>query len=371
MADLHDLYDEVKVPQQGVNDQKLLIVKWNYEDMEKVSKGSVLAELESSKAVFELESEFNGYFYHLVNEGDYCPINDTVALILYKKETKIVKAYKNKVEEMKESTENEFSDINLTNKARELVEKHNISLDLFPKGKILRACDILEFVDTDKNNNLTFGDINRIAIIGAGRGAVNLTETLKSGGNIEVVCYVEVDKNLIGTSIDGIPIYNENGLESKFKNNDIGSIIVAIANRNTRIKKIQYFKEKGFHIVNAIHKNSFISPSAKIGEGCHVKMGAIIDTNCAIGMGCIIDNGVIIAHDCIIKDGCHLAPGVSLGGGVKIGEKTLIGVGSTIAPQISLGSSVIIATGVNVNKNIPDNSLVGGPSMKITGKVQL
>ena len=365
-----DLYNEVKVPQQGVNDQEVLVIKWNYKNMEKVSKGSILAELENSKAVFELENELDGYFYYLVDEGDYCQVNEPVALILKKKETKIIEAYKDKVKKMEKSTEDEFSDINLTNKASELLKKHNISLDSFPKGKILRASDILEFIDSQANINLTSGDINRIAIIGAGLGAVNIAETLKSTGDVEIVCYLERDEELIGSSLDGIPIYNEKQQNKIFSNNDIGSIIVAIANRNIRIQKIQYFKKKGFQIANAIHKDSYISPSAKIGEGCHIKVGAIIDTNCVIGMGCIIDNGVIVAHDCMIKNGSHLAPGVSLAGGVKIGENTLIGVGSAVASKITIGANVIVTTGVNIDNNIPNNSLVGGPSMKITGKVR-
>lgn len=50
---------------------------------------------------------------------------------------------------------------------------------------------------------------------------------------------------------------------------------------------------------------------------------------------------------------------------VKIGNNVWIGAGSTILPGVLIGNNVVVAAGSVVNKNIEDNSLVGGVPAKL------
>jgi len=50
---------------------------------------------------------------------------------------------------------------------------------------------------------------------------------------------------------------------------------------------------------------------------------------------------------------------------VKIGNNVWIGAGSTILPGVLIGNNVVVAAGSVVNKNVEDNSLVGGIPAKL------
>lgn len=52
---------------------------------------------------------------------------------------------------------------------------------------------------------------------------------------------------------------------------------------------------------------------------------------------------------------------------IKIGNNVFIGCNVTILPNVKIGNNVIIAAGSIINKDVPDNSIVGGNPAKIIG----
>lgn len=87
------------------------------------------------------------------------------------------------------------------------------------------------------------------------------------------------------------------------------------------------FKELG-----TISKNSYIDKTAKIGKGCRVDSGAVIEADVEIG------------------DNCHIAANVVIGHGVAIGSDSYIGANATITYAI-IGERVIIHQGVHIGQD--------------------
>ena len=54
-------------------------------------------------------------------------------------------------------------------------------------------------------------------------------------------------------------------------------------------------------------------------------------------------------------------------GCIEIGDNVFIGSNTTILQNVRIGSNVIIGAGTLVNKDIPDNSIVGGVPAKVIG----
>lgn len=54
---------------------------------------------------------------------------------------------------------------------------------------------------------------------------------------------------------------------------------------------------------------------------------------------------------------------------IEIGTGTWIGANSTILPGVRIGEGCVIAAGSMVNKDVPDNCLVGGVPAKIIKKL--
>lgn len=73
-------------------------------------------------------------------------------------------------------------------------------------------------------------------------------------------------------------------------------------------------------------------------------------------------------HDCKIGDFVSIFPQVTILENVKIGSNTTIGTGSTIIQKLKVGENVTIASIPNVTKNISDNSIALGNSIKIIKK---
>lgn len=72
---------EIKVPQESVNDQFLTVMQLFHAHGAKVSTGDSLLELETSKATLTLESNVDGYVEYLCNEGDEVEVNSTIIRI--------------------------------------------------------------------------------------------------------------------------------------------------------------------------------------------------------------------------------------------------------------------------------------------------
>jgi pyruvate dehydrogenase E2 component (dihydrolipoamide acetyltransferase) len=72
----------VTMPKLGFDMAEGTLVRWVIQEGEKVSKGAVLAEIETDKATVEVESNFDGVVVkHLVSTGEVVPINTPIAVI--------------------------------------------------------------------------------------------------------------------------------------------------------------------------------------------------------------------------------------------------------------------------------------------------
>lgn len=96
--------------------------------------------------------------------------------------------------------------------------------------------------------------------------------------------------------------------------------------------------------------NSFINCDCKIRCHSSIKIG----DNCAI------------SHDVTIMDGDgHKLDNKEKNSPVEIGNHVWIGTRVTILKGVHIGNGAVIASGSLVNKDVPENSLVGGVPAKV------
>ena len=72
---------EITMPVLSDTMDKGVLVKWHKKEGDYVKKGEVIAEVESDKAVLEIESFYDGYIHLLANEGDEIEVKKTIAII--------------------------------------------------------------------------------------------------------------------------------------------------------------------------------------------------------------------------------------------------------------------------------------------------
>ncbi len=72
----------ITMPKLGFDMAEGTLVRWITAVGDSISKGGVIAEIETDKATVEVESAFNGVLvHHIVSEGDIVPINSPIAVV--------------------------------------------------------------------------------------------------------------------------------------------------------------------------------------------------------------------------------------------------------------------------------------------------
>ena len=115
----------------------------------------------------------------------------------------------------------------------------------------------------------------------------------------------------------------------KFKNEEI-EMYPAFGNNKFRIEWEEKLENNGIQLAKIIHSTAYISPLARIEDGCVIMPYAVINTNVKIDKGCIINCGAIVDHDCILNKGCHLAPGAIVKGENTLPEYTKVDSGEVV-----------------------------------------
>ena len=182
-----------------------------------------------------------------------------------------------------------------------------------------------------------------------------------ASGHAKVIMdIIEAMGDKVGSLYDDAPHCEEIHKVPVLKASEVdvaGPLIISIGSSRAR-KLISECHEVPY--ATAIHPNSTISPSAKIGEGTVIMPGAIINADVRIGRHCIINTKASVDHECRIGDFVHIAPGATLSGNVEVGEGTWIGVGTCVKQGIKIGKNCMIGAGSVVVKDIPDNSVAYG-----------
>jgi sugar O-acyltransferase (sialic acid O-acetyltransferase NeuD family) len=112
--------------------------------------------------------------------------------------------------------------------------------------------------------------------------------------------------------------------------------------------------------INAIHPQSVLAASIKIGTGVVVCAGAVINPDVKISNHVIINTASSLDHDDSIADYAHVAPGCHLAGNVRVEEGALLGIGSTVVPGSTIGRWATVGAGAVVVSNIPDHVVAKG-----------
>lgn len=148
---------EIIVPQLGVNDEFITIVEWFVNDKDKVNIGTPLCVIETSKATFEIEAEYEGYVRISKKAGEEAQIKEVIGYIVSSLNIEIKKEgwlIESKSEVKEKSILSQRSGIKVTKKARELAQSLNIDLELIDKKSgIIRETDVKKFYESKKREH--------------------------------------------------------------------------------------------------------------------------------------------------------------------------------------------------------------------------
>jgi len=122
---------------------------------------------------------------------------------------------------------------------------------------------------------------------------------------------------------------------------------------------------KGGKFISLIARGAWISPAAKIGEGCFISGWTTISNNVDIGAFSIVHPFCDFGHDVKIGMYCTIEAYSFFGGYSQIGDGSTMHVRSSIIPHKRIGRNCVVATGAAVMRNFSDGvHLMGNPAKR-------
>jgi len=354
----------VTVPVIDVNSEMCRIVRWFAKAGDAVGKGTKLAEVETSKSVFEIDSPGAGVIGGLKESGQSVPIGSVIATIFSDK-TAMEQWEK---EAKKGKPKNESGEWGCTEKAKALAEKYGVDLKALNQGALITEKDVKSFLLKNPTKlSPSFpkplpgsGQARRILLIGAGLGATQVLEILRQDPAQEAVGVLDDDPETWGREVNGIPVVGSGEkLGTLFVERTFDGVIIAISTSiSARVKYRELCRSLSIPLFNAIDSSCQIAADARLGTGnvlcafCHVGTGTVLGDNNFISAYNSID------HHCVVGSDLSTGPGCMVSGIVKIGSRVRMGTGIFIQPYLEIGDDVQIASGSILVQSVPASHAV-------------
>lgn len=362
------------IEQINVSDNEYLITSIVYNNGDNVNKGDVIFSYESSKADFDGEANESGYIYYnpsLQLKKNY-KIGYLLAVISPEKIDNLEEVFTDP-----KGTEDLFpqnTDKIITKKAQKLIEENNLDVNIFSE-EILSEAIVLDYLS--KTSKTSFQDIDfyysksldfkikngqkKLAIIGAGKAALQLLDTVFELKDIAPVLLYDNNLSIIGKNILGIEIKQlsiENIIED-FKNNFFDEIIISFSGNITERKRwFDLLEQNGLPIANIFHPTCLISNFVNIGKGniffANTRIGPFVE----IGNNNVVSSYCSFEHHNKLGDHNTFGPSVVFSGSCTIGNEIKFGTGIFIEPKVNIGNNSIISSGCIVQKNIPEYNIL-------------
>jgi pyruvate/2-oxoglutarate dehydrogenase complex dihydrolipoamide acyltransferase (E2) component len=137
----------VHIPRENVNDEKVKLVSWLVSDRERVESGKRIAEVETSKAILEIESPYSGYVRHRAAPGAEIGVGAILCYVTAAPDDLLPAAESVPQAALEqEAAQSAGTGARFSRKALILAQEHGIDLRRFEGRGLVRERDILEFL---------------------------------------------------------------------------------------------------------------------------------------------------------------------------------------------------------------------------------
>ncbi|MDD4170485.1 MAG: hypothetical protein PHD36_09600 [Desulfotomaculaceae bacterium] len=361
-----------RIPMVNPNDDHICLLEWLKNQDDYVHKGDIIAVIETSKAVFDIEAESSGYLVPLVETGENSKIGMALAVIKdaidedYSEVLAIVRSESEPAETS--SNDQKIKEKRTTKKAELLANKYQVDLNGILSDGLIREEDVMAIIEKRNKENVEDlvedaypGNLfQKVLILGGGRGAVQVIDVILRKPGFKIMGILDDEQSLVGKYILGYKILGpvEQAL-NLWEKKLFDALVISFSNDlERRAQTYEKFAKHGIPFANIIDPGVSIHTNVAIGEG------NVIMPFCRIGSCSIIGNNnflsayVNIEHHNRLGSHCTFGPGVLTSGRVNIGDKVKFGTGIFMEPGVHIGDDSIIASGSILTTNVPPRTLV-------------
>jgi len=352
----------VLVPTTDVNSETGLLLAWHAKDRSEVQEGETIAEIETSKTIFDVPAPESGFLLHAAREGTEVRLTEPVARLFANVDA--LEAYVE--EDQHRRVEAAGLGPRATEPARRRAEELGVDLasigaeSLITVGMVEAAAAVATPATIELPDPLPgVAALPRIALIGAAFGATQVIDILQAAGSGTAVAIVDDDASRWAGEVMGVPVVGGfQRLVTLFGAGAFDAAIIAIGSVPARVRLREALAANGIPLASAI------DPTARIAAGVVFGTGNIVCAFCHFGVDTVVgDNNFLSAYnsyDHHNRLGSDIAtgPACTTSGLVVLGDRIRLGTGIHIEPHVEIGDDVQVASGSVIVASVPAGQAV-------------
>lgn len=357
----------VTIPTTDVNSQSAAVVRWYVDDRAEVTAGQPLVEIETSKAILDVDAPERGVVLRLCAEGDQVKIDQALGYLFESVEA--LEVYERKRSEDPAPTTDEHAG-RITVPARRRAAELGVDIDEIAQGTgELVTTKLVEAFATKASNGAVTDlpdplrarpGVRRVVIIGAGLGATQVLDILLHDDAQQAIAVVDDDRERFGSIVDGVPVVG--GIDRALALFGEGALDAAVISISTSVPARTRLRERlsqaGVPLTNVI------DPAVRIARGVQMGTGNVICAHCHFGVGTTIGHNNFISaynsfdHHNELGSDISTGPGCMTSGLVHVGDRCRLGTGVFVEPHVTIGDGVQIASGAVIVASVPPGHAV-------------
>jgi len=202
-----------------------------------------------------------------------------------------------------------------------------------------------------------------VILAGGGRHSLSLGSLLEEAG-LNILGYTDLHPRdmkwkYLGTDHEIVP--------GELPDN---TFIVVAVGTDTHIREalFRYYTDLKLPFLTFVHSQSYVSGSAKLGEGCILYPHSFVGANVRLERNVHLCCGAIVEHESSIGQHSYLAPGAVVAGRVSAGSGCMLGINSTVMESIHLADRTTLGAASFLLRSVdlPGQTYVGVPAVSST-----
>ena len=159
----------------------------------------------------------------------------------------------------------------------------------------------------------------------------------------------------------GVPVL---GAIESYRAEPSDRLLIAIGDPRVRLRLAERFAAEGARFLTVVHPLAYVSPAARVGEGCIIAPFATVGAHADVGDHTVITFYASVGHDSVVGRYCIFAPHAVTNGMTAIGDGAYMGAHAVVVPLQSVGAWARVAAGAVVYRPVPEETFATGNPAK-------
>lgn len=352
---------EIHAPLINTNEPEALVVEVSLAPYSKITRGEHLFTLETSKATYDVESEYDGFVGPVtITVGSRVTAGDLICEVFTDPPARTAATG-----DPPPATPNR----RFTQKAARLAVELGVDITRFPPTGFVTEEAVRAAAGAPAPVDIApvraASGKQAIVLFGGGGLARALIDLVRAGDDFEVIGIVDDDRKP-GTEVLGVRVLGGRAFLDPLARAGLcyaANAVGAVGRIRARSDVSALITAAGLREPVLIEPTASVAASADLALGVQVFAQAVVSSAAVVGSHTIINSGAIVSHDCRVGANSHIAPGAILAGHVTVGDRVLVGMGVTAPIGVTIRDGALVGNGATLRGDVPANSVVAAGSL--------